>query len=185
MKKIIAVVGMCGAGKSEAVEFFQNLDYKLVYFGGITLEKLREENVEITPENEKSMREGLRAKYGMGAYAILSLSKIREYIKNDNVVIDGLYSWDELLILKEEFGDLVNVIAIIADKNIRYGRLSKRKIRALTKDEAIKRDVAEIENMAKGGPIAFADYYCFNDSTIEDLNKRLKEILEDIKKAND
>lgn len=185
MKNIVAVVGMCGAGKSAAVEFFQNWGFKLVYFGGITLEKLREENVEITPENEKSMREGLRAKYGMGAYAILSLPKIKELFKSDNVVIDGLYSWDELLILKEEFGEMVNVIAIIADKKMRYERLSQRNIRALNNEEAKKRDIAEIENMAKGGPIAFADYYCMNDSTIENLNKRLNEILEDIKKAND
>ena len=77
MNKVIAIVGMCGVGKSVAVDFFENLGYKKVYFGGITLDKLREENIEITPDNEKKMREGLREKLGMAAYAILSLPKIK------------------------------------------------------------------------------------------------------------
>ena len=60
------------------------------------MEKLNESGLEVTPENEKMMREKLRAEYGMAAYATLSLPKIEEYAKTSNVVLDGLYSWDEL-----------------------------------------------------------------------------------------
>ena len=35
--------------------------------------------------------------------------------------------------------------------------------------------------LAKGGPIAFADYFLFNNGSLEDYQKRLLEILEDIK----
>ena len=143
MNKIIAIVGMCGSGKSVASEILEELGYKKVYFGGVTLEKMKEEGIEITPDNEKKMREGLRSKYGMGAYAIILLPKIKELSKDNNVVLDGLYSWDELKILKDEFGDNLTLIAVIADKNIRYERLSKREIRPFTKDEAIKRDLTE------------------------------------------
>lgn len=181
MNKIIAIVGMCGVGKSVAVEYFEKLGFKKVYFGGITLEKMQEENISITPENEKAMREGLRKQYGMGAYATLSLPKINDYVKTGNVVIDGLYSWAELKILNEEFGQNLTVIAIIADKNIRYQRLSERIIRPHTKEEAIKRDLGEIENMDKGGPIAYADYFATNNSTVENLESNLETILEKIK----
>ncbi len=180
MNKIIAIVGMCGSGKSVAVEYFTNLGYKMVYFGGVTLNKLKEENIEITPESEKRMRDKLRRDYGMGAYAILTLPKIREYVKNDNVVLDGLYSWDELKILKEEFGDNLTVIAILTDKKTRYDRISKRKVRPYTYEEARKRDIAEIETTAKGGPIAYADYFAFNESTVEDLQTRLSKILQEL-----
>lgn len=180
MNKIIAIVGMCGVGKSVAVNYFKNLGYDLVYFGGITLEKMKEENIEITPENEKKMREGLREKYGMSAYATLSLPKISELVKSNNVVIDGLYSWDELKVLREEFKDNLIVVAIIADKKLRYQRLSVRAVRPHNLEEAKNRDISEIENMAKGGPIAYADYFAMNDDTIEDLNKRLEEILNSI-----
>jgi len=181
MNKIVAIVGMCGVGKSVAVEYFEKIGFKKVYFGGITLEQLKEQNMPITPENEKIMREGLRKKLGMGAYATLSLPKIRGYVRETNVVIDGLYSWAELKILNEEFGEDLTVISIIADKDIRYKRLSERQVRPHTKDEAIKRDLGEIENMDKGGPIAYADYFAINNGTVEDLENNLKIILDKIK----
>lgn len=92
MKKLVAIVGMCGSGKSIASEYFEKLGYKKIYLGGITMDKLKEENLEVNPENEKMMRERLRREYGMGAYALLSIPKIEELIDKENVVLDGLYS---------------------------------------------------------------------------------------------
>ena len=112
MKQIIAVVGMCGAGKSVLCDYLENIDYKKVYFGGVTMDKLKEKGLEITPENEKMMREGLRKELGMGAYAIVLLPKIKELAKNNNVVLDGLYSWDEVKILKEEFKDTTIIMIV-------------------------------------------------------------------------
>lgn len=182
MNKIIAIVGMCGVGKSVASEILEKLNYKKVYFGGVTLEKLKEEGLEITPDNEKKMRESLRHKYGMGAYAIILLPKIKELVENNNVVLDGLYSWDELKILKEELGEALTVIGVVADKKIRYDRLAIREVRPLTNDEAKNRDIAEIENIAKAGPIAYADYYIDNNNDLNSYKKRLFEILEEMEK---
>ena len=185
MNKIIAIVGMCGAGKSVASDILESLDYKKVYFGGVTMEKLKEEGMEVTPENEKFMRERLRSEYGMGAYAIILLPRIKELSLNNDVVLDGLYSWDELKILKEELGDSLTVIAIVCDKKIRYDRLSVREVRPLTNEEAMKRDIAEIENIAKAGPIAYADYYIDNNCDIDTYKNRLYKILEDIGKKDE
>lgn len=180
MKKIVAIVGMCGSGKSVASELLESLGWKKVYFGGVTMEKLKEANLEITPENEKMMREGLRKELGMGAYAKILLPRIKEYAEEENTVLDGLYSWDELKILQEELGGALKVIAIITDRELRYERLSKREIRPFTREQAIARDIAEIENSAKGGPIAYADYYIDNNHDIASYQKRLLSILEQI-----
>lgn len=177
MNKIVAIVGMCGSGKSVACEYFESIGYKKIYFGGVTLEILKEKNLEVTPENEKIIRESLRKEHGMGAYATVLLPKIEEEVKTNNVVLDGLYSWSELKILKDKFGDILSVIAITCDKNLRYERISKREIRPLTNEEAIRRDTSEIENLEKGGPIAYADYYVLNNGTVLDFHNRLKEIL--------
>jgi len=181
MKNIIAIVGMCGSGKSIASDYFENIGYKKIYLGGITMDKLKEENLEVNPENEKMMREKLRREYGMGAYALLSIPKIEELIKTDNVVLDGLYSWDELKILNEKYPN-IKVISIVVDKKTRYERLTTREIRPLTNEEAEKRDIAEIENVAKGGPIAFADYYILNNDNMENYNKELERIKNEIEK---
>lgn len=175
MGKIVAIVGMCGSGKSIASKYLEDLGYKNVYFGGVTMEKLKENGLDVTPENEKMMRESLRKELGMGAYAKVLLPKILELSKESDVVLDGLYSWSELKILKDEF-DLVT-IAIVCDKNIRYDRLSKRDIRPFNNEEAKKRDITEIENIEKAGPIAYADYYIFNNGSLDNYYKRLEEII--------
>lgn len=182
MGKIIAIVGMCGSGKSVACDYLENLGYKKVYFGGVTMDKLKEIGLEITPDNEKMMREKLRQDLGMGAYAKVLLPKIKELSINNNVVLDGLYSWDELVILNNEFK--MTTIAVVADKKLRYERLEKRVVRLFSKSDAIKRDVSEIENIAKAGPIAYADYYIFNNGTINDFHNRLAEILSDLGSDN-
>lgn len=175
MNRIIAIVGMCGSGKSVVVDYFLSKNFKKVYFGGITYEKMEEEGIPINKENERKMQKKLREQYGMAAYATLSIPKIKACLEEGNVVIDGLYSWDELRVLQEAFSD-ITVVAITADKSIRYERLSKREDRPHTREEAKKRDIFEIENTAKGGPIAYADYFVLNNGSIDDLNKRLEEI---------
>jgi len=180
MNKIIAIVGMCGSGKSVASEYLENqLGYKKVYFGGVTMKKLKEANLEVNPENEKMMREKLRNELGMGAYAKILLPEIKELSKENNVVLDGLYSWTEYKILSEEIPELI-LISVITDKNIRYERLTTRKIRPLTNEEAQKRDLSEIENIEKAPPIAYANYYIFNNGTIDKYITRLEEILKEI-----
>lgn len=181
MKHIIAIVGMCGSGKSVACDLLEEKGYKKVYFGGVTLNELKKQHLEINPENEKRVRESLRKEFGMGAYAKLLLPEIKDLYEHDSVVLDGLYSWDELVILKEEFKENLTVISVITDKRLRYERLSKREVRPLTNIEAEKRDIAEIENLKKGGPIAFADFYLYNNKDLKSYEKRLEEILEVIK----
>ena len=46
-------------------------------------------------------------------------------------------------------------------------------------------DISEIENIAKAGPIAYADYYIDNNKTVEDFKRRLDEILNNIKEQED
>ena len=72
------------------------------------------------------------------------------------------------------------VIAVTADRTIRYNRLTTREVRPLTNEEALKRDVAEIENLAKGGPIALADYYILNNGTKKVYIERLEEIINEM-----
>lgn len=177
MNKLYAIVGMCGSGKSIASDYLVSKGFNKVYFGGVTMDKLKEANLEVNPENEKMMREKLRNELGMGAFAIVLLPKIKECVNNGNTVLDGVYSYDEVKILKENFPEL-KIIAIVCDKDIRYDRLSIREVRPLTNEEASARDVAEVENIAKAPPIAMADYYILNNSNIKEYKNRLEEILE-------
>lgn len=180
MKRLIAVVGMSGSGKSIATDYLEKEGFKKIYFGGVVLEKVKEAGLEITPDNEKMIREKLRNEYGMAAMATILLPRIEDSYKNFDTVLDGLYSWDEYIVLKEKFKDDLKMICVVTDKQKRYERVGVREIRPLNREEIEKRDIAEIENLAKGGPIAYADYFILNNGNLEDYYKRLDEILEDI-----
>lgn len=174
--KIIAVVGMCGAGKSVACDYFKKKGYGYVYFGGATMDELKKRGMEVNEENEKFVREDLRKTLGMGAFAIIKLPEIEAGLANSHVIADGLYSWSEYKVLKEKFGDDFQVLAVHTPPTLRYKRLSEREIRPLTAEEAYGRDKAEIENIEKGGPIAMADHMVINDGSVEDLTEQLKKL---------
>ncbi len=131
MNKIIAVIGMCGSGKSEAVKYFEQNGYKKVYFGGVVMEEMKRLGLEVNETNERMTRENLRKEFGMGAMAVKSLPKINEFYKSGNVVIESLYSWDEFKIVKEKFGDSFKLLTLYTTKELRYERLSKRLFRPL------------------------------------------------------
>lgn len=176
-KKIIAVIGMCGSGKSEAVKFFVDKGFRKVYFGDVVIKELKSRGLEINEANERKVREDLRKKLGMGVMALKSIDTIKEYFKTDNVVIESMYSWEEFKIIKEAFGDAFELLAIYTTKKLRYERLRKREFRPLTIVEAISRDLSEIENLDKGGPIAYADYTIINDSDLIELNNKLEKLF--------
>lgn len=186
--KVVCIVGMPGAGKSLVSDELVRQGFAYLRFGQITLDKIKEEGLELTEANERKIREGFRRKYGMGAFAILNIPKIDEMLKKSNVVVDGLYSWSEYKILKERYGDAMYVVALYAPPKLRYERLKNRTIkgderqrfRSLTEEEAKARDYAEIENLEKGGPIAMADFTIVNTGTTNELKEKVNKILSQI-----
>ena len=176
MSKLIAVVGMAGSGTSIATDYLEKKGWNKIYFGGAIMDKLKEEGKEVTPANEKKCREDIRAKYGMAAVAVLLEDKIRKAVEEKDTVLDGLYSWDEYVYLKKSFPELI-LVCVCCDKKKRYERIAVRPFRPFNSEEIVTRDVSEIENLAKGGPIAYADYYILNNGDKDGVILRLVEIL--------
>lgn len=181
MNILVAIIGMSGSGKSIATDYLEERNWTKVYFGGITYKLMEEAGIERTPDgkSEKEFRENLRREHGKECYAKFLEPEIREALEKGNVVLDGLYSWYEYKYLIERFPDM-KMICIVADKRLRYNRVGNRKERAFDLDAIAYRDITEIENLAKGGPIAIADYYILNNSDLTNYIKRLEEILNDI-----
>jgi len=113
----------------------------------------------------------------MGAYAVLSVTKIKELFKNSSVIAESLYSWEEYLEMKKEFGDAFRVLAVFSSPDIRAERIAKRPFRPLTKEEFILREYSQIENLHQAGPIARADFFVLNEGTKDNLNRKIDEII--------
>lgn len=175
--KVIALVGMAGSGKSEVSRVFEDAGYQRVRFGDVTDEEVARRGLTLNEANEKLVRESLRVEHGPAVYAMLSMPKIDTFLKSSHVIIDGLYSWEEYLVLREKYADNLALVLVHSSPDARYSRLAKRQIRPLTKEEAVGRDGAEIENINKGGPIAMADYVIVNDSSFDDLKSQAQKII--------
>lgn len=174
---LLAIVGMPGSGKSETVSYIQRKGIPFIRFGDLTEEELARQGLPVTPDNEQMMREKLRKDLSMAAYAIKAEQKIQALSKDHQVIIiDGLYSWEEYVYLKQKFPQLL-LIALYTEPQIRYQRLSQRTVRPFSLQEARKRDIAEIENLNKGGTIAIADYLITNGGDIASLHQKIDALL--------
>jgi len=182
---LIVFVGMPGAGKSFCVDYLVSKGIPSVYFGGITVNEVKTRGLEVNEVNEKMVREDIRAKEGKDAYAKRIIGQISDLQKagHNSVVVDGLYSWSEYKVFKNQFGDNAVIIAIAAPRHLRHLRLANRPIRPFTEQEVASREYAEIENLEKGGPIANADYTIINDTDPDQLLASLDKILTEIKFA--
>lgn len=162
--KLIAIVGMPGAGKSLVGDFFRNKGMPVLRFGDQTDIGLKELGLPLTEKNERMYRENIRKELGMAAMAIKIEPRILKVAKDHNlIVLDGLYSWEEYTYLIKKFPQF-QLLCIWAPPEVRYARLSQRPVRPLAREEARSRDIAEIENLNKGGPIAIAEYLITNET---------------------
>jgi dephospho-CoA kinase len=168
---VIAVVGLCGTGKSEVVRILESrVPFATVYFGGVVLDEIRKRGLDVTEKNEAAIRTELRASLGMAAMAVMRMPEIEEALAaRRNVLIDGLYSYAEHRLLQDSLASAPVLIAVHARKDLRAARLAARAVRPLTLAEMEARDRHEIEKMEKGGPIALADHHIVNDGPLEEL----------------
>ncbi len=173
---MVSIVGMAGAGKSEVSRVFERNGYTRIRFGEVTDEEIKKRGLEPNENNERMVRELLRGE-GRDVYARLNRPRIERALANSNVVIDGLYSWEEYTYLKGLYGEDLYLVAVWASPKTRHMRLSKRSQRRLTLEQAASRDKTELENLAKGGPIAMADFTIVNESSREELISEAERIV--------
>jgi dephospho-CoA kinase len=176
---IVALVGMTGSGKSEVSSHLASQGFPAIRFGQVVVDEIANRGWQLNPKNERTIREELRATEGMDVCARRCLPAIRKaFEKSPLVVIDGLYSWSEYRTLRAALGEDLILLLVYTSKATRYQRLKVRLERPLTSQEAEERDIKEIENIEKGGPIAFADFALLNDGTKAELLAGVDDLLE-------
>jgi dephospho-CoA kinase len=134
--------------------------------------------------DERMVREDMRHQEGPAVLAKRASLRADKLLTSGQVavVFDGLYSWSEDRYLREKYADKIVTIAIVNPKHVRYERVVARKDahRPYTLEQIRLRDVEEIENLEKGGPIAYADYYLANARNVDELKAQVDQLMSEL-----
>ena len=179
-KTVIALVGLPGAGKTDASDFFKEKSCPVIHFGKIINDYIDKKGLEHTEEVHKKTREELREKLGKEALAVLNLEKIEKaFGENQVIVIDGMRSWEEYLYLKKHLlKTRIFIVNIYADKNVRYHRAANRVYRRNLFGE--QRDINELIGTNMGPTIAFADFVVKNNFSKDDFSDKLETVFRQV-----
>lgn len=172
--KILAIVGLPGSGKTTAIEATSDLGI-VVTMGDVVRNEAIRRNIESSGSNLGKIAEELRKNYGPGIIAKKCVDLIMK--KKDNIIfIDGIRSLAEVSIFRKFWK--FPIIAIIVDEKKRLRRLFKRSRSDDPKDleELKERDDRELK-FGLDEVIEEADYKINNNSTVDDLKKKVREVV--------
>lgn len=177
-KRIIGITGAFGSGKTTAARYFEKKGYKAISLSHPLEEEAQKRNLPITRKVLQDIGNEWRQKFGSGILAIKALDTLKN---NDRIVIDGLRNLGEVEVLRKNKGIL---LAIVADREIRFNRLIKLKRREkLTKSLFLSLDLRDlgvdekITGLQTALCIALADVYIDSNSDIRNFNTKLDNFL--------
>ena len=123
--KVIAFVGMPGAGKSEAAGVAREMGLPVVVMGDVLREEVRERGLPPTDQNIGAVANQLRREEGMDAIARRCIPKI-EALRARAVVIDGIRGIAEVETFRRTFGEDFTLVRVDAPFELRLERLRRR-----------------------------------------------------------
>lgn len=175
--KVIGFCGLPGSGKSTALDAIKNLG-KIITMGDVVRNEAEKRGLDITSNNLGEIAKDLRKKGGQEIIA----KKCVDYIKSTSyqvIFIDGLRSIFEVQTFKKFWR--FPVVAIDTPDDLRYKFLFNRGRNDDPKDqrELKERDDRESKFGIKK-VIENAEYMIKNNSTIEDLKIKTREIVSKI-----
>lgn len=181
-KFIIGITGAFGSGKSTAASFFESKGFKKIILSSFLEEEARKCRVgKITRKTLQDIGNEWRKKYGSGVLAKKALALFKKD-KTDRCVIDGIRNVGEIDELRKN--DAFVLLAIIADRRIRFERLRKLKRRELLTWELFtkldRRDLGlgqKKTGLQVAACIALADVFIENNGSMGDFKKKIRTIL--------
>lgn len=171
-RKVIAVVGMPGAGKSLFSKPALSRGIPVLVCGDVIREETERRGLSLTPESMAEVMLSIRREEGQAVVAERLIPKIRAS-KSSVVVVEGVRSMAEVEALRRGYS--VATVAVHASPKTRYERLIKR---ARSDDpktwhEFVDRDSREL-SVGIGDVIALAEEMLVNEtspSSIEALSE--------------
>jgi len=174
--RFVGLTGTNGAGKGEAAAFLIKKGYAYFSLSDVIREKLKEEGLEASRDNLIRKGNDLRKQGGPDILARLVMEKVR-----NRAVIDSIRNPKEVEYLKGQAGFIL--LALVAPAALRFERVQKRgrNESASTLDAFIKKEAQERSDNPDAQQLdrclAMADRTIVNDGPLEELHRKLEELL--------
>ena len=179
---ILGLCGYAGSGKTTVADYLSSLNFKKLVFSDVLIEEAKRRNLlgEDFDKNDERVKiilselgDELRKAEGMDVLARRLVRKIK-YEKIYRACVDGFRSVEEVNVFRKEFKNFY-LIALKAPKELRFKR--RRELDPTLKWEEFEKREKLDEQKGLGKVLSLADFVISNDSTLEDLYRRIDELL--------
>jgi dephospho-CoA kinase len=187
--KVIGITGTLASGKTTVKDFFlSRFSSSFVSLSDIIEEELKKEGKELKRENFIEKGNQLRKRYGNQILVEAAIITLPKKFEKRVLIIEGIRNPGEVEYLRKKFGKNFVLIAVDAPREIRFRRLRERKKEGdpKTLEEFLEIDETDLgRNQPEYGQkveecLKLADYLIINDGSINELNKKLEEIVKAI-----
>lgn len=177
---IIGLTGTMSAGKGEVSLYLKEKGFEYHRYSEIVVEETKRRGLNITRENLQKVGNMLRGEYG--DESILS-KRILKKIKSNKVVVDGVRNSAEIRELRKT--KHFYLVGIDAPQKLRFERLKKRGREGDPANFEEFKKLDDKENSGLKGQeinkcLKMADFVVINDGSLEDLKKKIDNILRNI-----
>ena len=174
--RLIGLTGTNGAGKGEIAAYLATRGYAVLSLSDVIRDRLQDEGLEAGRDNLIAMGNALRREHGPDILARLVLEKVR-----GRTVIDSIRNPQEVATLKRQDGFVL--VAVDAPPALRFDRVGRRgrnesagSIEAfLAKESEEMGTDADVQQIHLC--LALADIAIMNDGTLDDLHRKIEEVL--------
>jgi dCMP deaminase len=176
---IIGLTGKNGSGKTAVSEYLKNRGFSYYSLSDEIRDEIRERGLEISREILIKVGNELRKNFGPGVLAERILGRLES---EHNYVIDSIRNPNEVDVLRRRKD--FTLLAIEADQAVRFERSRSRgrEQAAQTLDQFVREEARELESdkpdhQQLNATRQVADLVVDNNGTIEDLHRRLDQML--------
>lgn len=177
---VVGITGTNGAGKGTIVEILKKNGFAHLSVGDYLLEEVKKIGWEECRESQIKMGNELRAKYGPGYIAEQLYEKAK--IRGGKVIIESIRTIGEIETLKSK-GPFI-LLGVTAPRELRYQRILDRggfkdtvSFEEFSRSEDMEMSSTDPNKQNLSRCIELADYQIENEGTIEELQIKVKNII--------
>jgi dephospho-CoA kinase len=179
----LGIVGRFGSGKDTVADHLESKGFYHISLSDLLREKCRELNIELTVPNLVNMGNKMR-EINPGILGTIAIEKMKNS-RSEKFIVSSIRNAFELEELRK-FGD-INILKIDAPFDVRYKRVSERKKKEdilspmqfynLEKEQVY----GDAKKLSMMDVFKEADFVIYNTEGLEELYKKIENVLEIIK----